>query len=319
MDLALRPLTLDERPQLEQAIAGMTPCERSPLAHLAFAPHFIWQGALTYYWTVLDGWWCLFAKCADGLYMPLPPVGIWPEGMREVEESWTSTVMRVMGYLKHCNKGSSVSRIDNIPEELLAFIAPLGYRLVAKDPDYLYRTADLAALRGQAFKSQRAACNRLRRTHQVQYLPYGREDYEACLAVLDRWIRQKQTSLLSAHPDENPGASDMLHDAAGAHRLVLQHDRALGLVGRVVRVDGMIAGYTFGYERSPDVFCVLVEVADRTITGLAQFLFQELCQERIQYPFLNTMDDSGLSSLAASKRMYRPCRLVASYMATYPD
>ncbi|RMH31158.1 MAG: DUF2156 domain-containing protein [Nitrospirae bacterium] len=319
MDFALRPLTLGERPQLERAIAEMTPCERSPLAHWAFAPHFIWQGALNYCWTVLDGWWCIFADCADGLYMPLPPVGAWPRGVPDVAESWKKTVVRAMEYLRHRNGGSSVTRIDNIPEELLPHFESLGYRLTLKDPDYCYRTADLAALRGQAFKSQRAACNRLSRTHRVHYVPYRRDDREACLAVLDRWILQKRQSLASSNPDMNAGAVDMLGDAARAHRVALEYDDALGLVGRVVRVDGVIAGYTFGFERSSDVFCVLLEVADRTITGLAQFLFRELCREMQRYPLLNTMDDAGLSRLAASKRLYRPCRLVPAYVATYSD
>jgi hypothetical protein len=98
----------------------------------------------------------------------------------------------------------------------------------------------------------------------------------------------------------------------------LVHYRELGLVGRVVRLGATVRGYTFGYRRSASVFCVLLEVADRTIPGLAQFMFRELCREATGegYEFINTMDDSGLPGLARSKRAYHPVRLVPSFIAT---
>jgi hypothetical protein len=112
----------------------------------------------------------------------------------------------------------------------------------------------------------------------------------------------------------------MLADAESAHRDALSNADALGLVGRVVQVDGAVGAYTFGYARSPSVFCVLLEVADRTVTGLAQFVFREFCREAVDQGFecINTMDDSGLPHLAAAKRAYHPVRLVPSFIATRP-
>ncbi len=58
--------------------------------------------------------------------------------------------------------------------------------------------------------------------------------------------------------------------------------------------------------------------ADRSVPGLAQFISREFCREAeaAGYEFINTLDDSGLPSLARSKHAYHPVRLVASYMAT---
>ena len=112
----------------------------------------------------------------------------------------------------------------------------------------------------------------------------------------------------------------MLADAESAHREALINSAALGLVGHVVQVDGAIQAYTFGYARSRSVFCVLLEVADRTITGLGQYVFRECCREAAAngFTFINTMDDSGLPHLAAAKRAYHPLRLVPSSIATFP-
>ena len=107
----------------------------------------------------------------------------------------------------------------------------------------------------------------------------------------------------------------MMRNATSAHRVVLQEYRELGLTGRVVWVDGSIRAYAFGYPRSHEVFCVLLEVADRSVDGLAQYLFREFCRENQQFPFVNTMSDSGLPSVARTKHAYRPCQLVPNYIA----
>jgi hypothetical protein len=76
-----------------------------------------------------------------------------------------------------------------------------------------------------------------------------------------------------------------------------------------------VKAYAFGYPRSSEVFCVLLEVADRSVYGLAQYLFREFCREVKQYSFVNTMDDSGLPGLARAKRAYHPCQLISNFIA----
>ena len=75
MALCLTPLTLHDRPHLERVVALSGRAGRTPLASWAFAPHFVWRDLLSYSWTELQGWWCLFAEYDDGIYMPLPPLG----------------------------------------------------------------------------------------------------------------------------------------------------------------------------------------------------------------------------------------------------
>jgi hypothetical protein len=339
--LALRPLTLDDRPRFERALAGF----QTPLAHYAFAPHFVWRERFSYRWAEAAGYFCLFAEYADGVFMPLPPLpsggtGLAPReaylvdsqprasrftllstGARfgaqalhaEHPSSFANVLAACFAFMRERNKGTAVSRIENIPEELKLAFESLGYHLVPKDPDYLYRASDLAGLVGDRYKSQRAACNRFVRVYATAKLEaYHEADSDECLSLFLNWAAQKRQEPC----DEL--ASHMLSDAESAHREALVQPEALGLVGRVVRVGAAIRGYTFGYRRSASVFCVLFEVADRTIPGLAQFMFRELCREAAGegYEFVNTMDDSGLPSLARSKRAYHPVRLVTSFIAT---
>ena len=113
----------------------------------------------------------------------------------------------------------------------------------------------------------------------------------------------------------------MLEDAAGAHDEVLTAGHNLNLMGRVVWVDDVLVAYTFGYFRTSSLFCVLLEIADRSFPGLASYIFREFCREAYDRgaTLINTMDDSGLGTLRQSKQAYHPLRTVNSYIATSPD
>ena len=110
----------------------------------------------------------------------------------------------------------------------------------------------------------------------------------------------------------------MLEDCWHAHRTGLMNHEQLGLVGRVVFIDGVLKGYTFGYPLNSESFCVLFEVTDLRIKGLAQFLFKEFCREQAAYRWINTMDDSGLENLRRVKLSYRPSKQLLSYNLILP-
>jgi hypothetical protein len=317
----LCPLTLTDRSRLERACAAV----ETPLAHYAPAPHVIWKDLFRYSWAEINGRFCLFAEYADGLFMPLPPLpaaaGPRHEARGERTESFPlplapclspAALAACFALMRERNRGSAVTRIENAPEEWKGTLEGWGYRVQPKDPDYLYRTADLAALAGDRYKSQRAACNRFEREYRHAFEPYREADRDACLALFREWAAQKQAAGL-----EETGRH-MLADSESAHREALTHHRELGLTGYVLRVNGGIRAYSFGCERSRSVFCVLLEVADRSVHGLAEWIFRECCRKAAErgHEFVNTMDDSGLPGLARSKRAYHPVKLVPSYIVT---
>ncbi|HEX8751332.1 MAG TPA: hypothetical protein VF732_09480, partial [Nitrospira sp.] len=60
------------------------------------------------------------------------------------------------------------------------------------------------------------------------------------------------------------------------------------------------------------------EVADCTIPGLVQYLFRDTCRKALSQgaEFINTMDDSGLSTLRLSKEQYHPLLQLPSYICS---
>lgn len=304
--VTLRPLALADRARFEAAVAAV----ESPLGAYAFPYHYMWRRVLAYALADIEGHLCLFAESPDGLFMPLPPLPLGEGSGRETQ----AVLDACFAVMEAGNGGSAVSRVENVAEELVPSCRAAGCQVAPKDADYLYRAGDLVRLAGDRYKSQRAACNRFARGGRFTVAPYRVQDREACLALYRRWAAQREARGLSA------AARHMLEDSASAHDEVLTQAEALGLVGLVVRVDGALAAYTLGCRRSPAVFCVLVEVADRSLPGLAPFIFRECCREAAGcgVALINTLDDAGLPGLAASKRAYHPLRLVPSFIATRP-
>lgn len=288
---------------MESALAVSAGYADMPLAAGSFAYHYIWRHRLTYSWVEFHGHMCLFADSPDGIFMVVPPLGTGP---------LIQPLAAAFRFMRERNGDSSVTRVENVPEACVAEVCALGCVMAEKEPDYLYDAADLADLPGESYRSPRAACNRFLREHGGALEPYDPRDRTACLSLFREWREQKQ------RVGADDWANALLEDAAGAHETALSACHELGLTGSVVRVEGSIRAYTMGLWLNSSVFCVLLEVADRDIVGLGPFIFREFCrQARAKGAcWVNTMDDSGLPSLARSKQWYHPARLLPSYIVT---
>jgi hypothetical protein len=277
--------------------------DESPAAYSP-AYHYMWNGLLAYWWMEIQGALCLFTQSPDGWFMPLPPI---------VAGSIDAPLSVAMGLLRRWNGDSSVSRVENVPARLVPELERLGYRVMPKEPDYVYRAADLAVLAGDRYRSQRALCNRFEREQSFEIGAYQVRDRQDCRALLGDWSRQKQAEGL-----ESFGVM-LLADAAPAHELIWSQAAALHVTGKVVRIHGRLCAYTFGYWLTSATFCVLLEVTDRSLPGLAQYLFRETCRTAVAEgaEYINTMDDAGLLGLRASKQAYHPAVLIPN-VAAYP-
>ncbi|CAE6754326.1 conserved hypothetical protein [Nitrospira defluvii] len=305
LPVRMQPLTIEDRHRLESALAESPGAQELPLAAASFAFHYIWRHRLTYSWADLHGHLCLFADSPDGIFMVLPPLGTGP---------LAEPVAAAFRLMRERNGSSSVTRMANVPEASVAELRAAGYVVTAQEPDYLYAAADLADLVGDAYRSPRAACNRFLREHDGVFEPYDPRDRPACLSLFREWSEQKQRA------GEDDWAKALLEDATGAHEAALSAYDELGLTGAVVRVQGRIRAYTMGLWLNQSVFCVLLEVADRDMVGAGPFIFREFCRQARNKGacWINTMDDSGLPSLARAKHWYRPARLLPNYTVTEP-
>ena len=236
--------------------------------------------------------------------MPILPLPIEMENPK-----YLNVVNEAYQFMLDASRNPHIVRIENVPQEMAPLFEKNGFCVRLKETEYLYETAALAELRGDRYKQQRHAYNAC----IAQYLsaklhPYCTDDTDECLTLYDRWREARSEKY------DDPLYNAMLNDSQSAHRIGVSDAEALGLVGRIVRIDGEIKGYTFGYPLNADTFCVLFEITDLGINGLAQFIYREFCKKlKDTYKWVNAMDDSGLENLKRVKRSYHPCQLLPSY------
>ena len=304
--MQLHPLSLNDKPIFDEYAHRMCP----RLSSYAFAPLYVWREHFQFYWTHLMEHLCIFAKQNDDYFMPILP-------MPYEANSWSylSVVREAYRLMLELSRNPYIARIENVPREMLSFFEKNGFCSTLKETEYLYETETLSKLSGNRYKGKRSAYNAFATRYPSATLdPYCSTNRDACFALYEAW----RTTRAAQYSDEIYCA--MLNDSRSAHQIAITHADALELLGGVVRIDDEIKAYTFGYPLNADTFCVLFEIADLNIKGLAQFIYREFCRELMgTYKWINAMDDSGLESLRRVKHSYHPTRLIPLYNVVSSD
>jgi uncharacterized protein len=298
--MKLNKLSLSDQKLFNRYLNG---CPQE-LAAFSFANIFIWRTLYTINWVIIRESLCIFFRDSVGCFMYLPPLAV----------SFDSEVIQqVFGIMDEVNKNRDISRIENIPQEQSEDYRVLGYLCREKYPDYLCLRSNLAQLEGNQFKSQRAACNYFIKHYDCDWSSLCLVDRKDCLDLFEAWVVERKAQ----------GQDDvycyMLEDSRKVLQEALASYKQLNLKGIVVRVDKKIKGFSFGCKLNSNTFCILYEITDLMVKGLAQFIFRQFSQELKEYKYLNIMDDSGLENLRKTKLSYKPARLIPAYIATRDD
>ena len=274
---------------------------RHELSVYSFQDIYIWMRLFDIRWALIENNLCVFLRDNIGCFLYLAPLG----GQNKPE-----AVKRAFEIMDGFNKNKDISRIENIEETDVPFYRSLGLICREKSQDYICKREDLSLLRGDGFKSKRACLNYFVKNYNHEYLPYSGKDKDDCLKLYGLWKKQREEK------NKDPLFRGMLEDSLKCFKILLSDYRSLDATGRVVKVDKKIKAFTFGFKLNQDTFCILYEITDLSVKGLAQFIFQRFCAELKDFRFINIMDDSGLENLRKVKLSYHPERFIPAYIAT---
>jgi hypothetical protein len=274
--------------------------ERHELSVYAFADIYIWKSLFEISWFVIEENLCIFFRDRVGCFMYLSALG------RKMSQR---ALNKSFEYMDKFNKNKEISRIENIEEKDVHFYKELGLDCREKSHDYFCNREDLVSLRGNKFKSKRASVNFFTKHYPHELLPYSLHNRNDCLKLYAIWAGQRS-------PKNNDSVyQGMIEDGLTCLKIVLENYKDLGLAGRIIKVDNELKAFSFGYKLNPDTFCILYEITDLTIKGLAQFIFQKFSSELKGYVYINVMDDSGLENLKQVKLSYQPVKLIPAFIA----
>jgi len=270
------------------------------LSVYTFENIYIWKDIYDISWELINSRLGVFFKDKIGCFLYLAPLGDAPD---------PSTLGEVFRIMDRFNKNREISRIENIEEPEAKAYQDLGYEVREKFPEYVCLRHELAELKGNKYKHKRALCNHFVKNYSYEYVPYSRKYRQDCLKLYNSWMRERKLK------NEDPMYRYMLLDSRICIKTLLGGYRYLNCIGRVVKVNGRVKAFTFGFEVNSDTFAIVYEITDLSARGLSQFIFREFCSDMKPYKFINIMDDSGIENLKKAKLSYHPARLVRSYIA----
>jgi hypothetical protein len=294
--MILNKLSLKDKPLFDKYLR----LKEHSLSNYSFANIYIWNKFFDIRWQIIEESLCVFFRDNIGAFLYLSPLA---------QKDNPAAVAGVFNILKRINKNPEFAHIENIEEENLDFFRSLGLECSLKSRDYVCSRADLIGLKGNRFKSKRASLNYFTKHFDFSFQKLTRGAFPGCLKLHGAWLKQREGV------SHDAAYKAMLKDSGIALKEALGHYSALSLQGGVVIVDGGLKAFTLGFPLNKDTFCVLFEITDLSLKGLAQFIFSEFARSLKGYKYINVMDDSGLDNLRKVKLSYHPQKLIGSYIA----
>ncbi len=293
--MGFNKISLEDKPIFDKYLS----LERHELSVYAFENIYIWKALFDIEWAVIKKSLCVFFKDKFGSFLYLPPLSA---------EKNAEVINEAFNILKKLNKNNEISRIENIEKKDLVFYGDLGYGYKNKSYDYLCQRASLSNLLGNKFKSKRASFNYFTKHYKFEYLPFSLKQKANCLKLYDDWAGQRKSL------SKDRIYLGMLEDSRRSLKEMLDNYQGLDLIGRIVKINHKIKGLTFGFKLNSNTLCILYEITDLSVKGLAQFVFAQFCRELKDYKYINIMDDCGLENLKKVKLSYHPVKLIPAYI-----
>jgi hypothetical protein len=195
----------------------------------------------------------------------------------------------------------------NMKQELeSALPGQFTYHLETDFFDYIYLRTDLETLTGKRYQSKRNHINKFKNTHTYSYHPLTPETVDECIQTEQLWLNE------NANP-ENQAALTLEQRSIN---FALTHHAPLGITGGLVRVDGHIAAFTYGFPINHNTFGVHAEKALAAYEGLYNLINHEFAAHiPPQYLYVNREEDLGIPGLRRAKQSYHPAILLQKYTA----
>jgi len=262
-----------------------------PTGAYSFSNIFVWKKLFNIFWYKIDGALCVFFKGAGSCFMYVEPL------KKKVTKKILNKCFAIMD---ENNTNKSFSRIENIHLKKRKQYEKLGFIFKGQFPEYVYLRKDIAELKGNKYKSQRAEYNYFKKHYNFKYIPFSLKDTKSCLNLLGKWSKQLKNRNTDSY------FHSLLDDSCRVQNFAFEYFRQLGIIGRIIKIRGRVAGYTFGYTLNNQVLCVFFEVCDYKFKGISKYIFSEFCREFSKFKYVNVLDDSGIESIRKTKLQFKP-------------
>lgn len=198
-----------------------------------------------------------------------------------------------------------LTQMVRIPAAVARHLAERGLQIESDrdNADYVYRVADLAALKGRLFHKKRNLIAQCLAHHTCRYEEITARVIPECREMMARWCNIRSCAL-------DPG----LCGESQAIEEALARFQEFELIGGAVRVNGRIEAFAIGEALSPGTAVCHFEKAMPQVQGLSQVINQWFALYSLgSFEFVNREQDLGIPGLRQAKESYYPHHLVEKY------
>lgn len=175
--------------------------------------------------------------------------------------------------------------------------------------DYVYRTMDLAELKGKRYQNIRKEVNRFRERCSYAVEEIGRDNIAEVEDFLLRWCDWRDCD-----------SSPVLAAEREAVLFAIHHFARLKLSGLLIRVEHEVGAISIFEPLNRDTIVVHFEKGLPDCEGIYKAINMETAARlKGRYPFINRESDLGIVGLRIAKERYHPSHMVPVYLVGRGD
>ena len=284
-------ITLQDRDWIRQRLLE----EPREGCEYGFANIFAYSAAIDLYVADTNG--CFVTKCAFGDYNAYCfPIG---GGSKDC------AIREVIAEIRANNTEAEIYGMNETDAAILEAAFPGAFNIQKERDsfDYVYLRDDLVSLSGKKYQSKRNHISFFERNCRWSYETITRETIPECITMSEQWLKE----------NTNEFQEDLEQELTIIKQAFSEYE-ALGCVGGLLRVDGVVVAYTFGEKLTDDMFCVHFEKAFSSIRGAYPMINKQFALHELgDYRFINREDDVGHDNLRKAKESYHPALFVEKY------
>lgn len=173
--------------------------------------------------------------------------------------------------------------------------------------DYIYKSEDLAFLRGKKYHGKKNHASYFEKTFTWHFEEITPQNIDRCRILNDQWecLNRKK------EPEE-------IADEHSAINRAFDNFFELGLFGGILFIEDEAVAFSFGERLNDNTFCTHVEKAYSAFRGAYQMINREMAKALLpKFEFINREDDTGSEGLRSAKLSYHPSTLLTKYNAVF--
>lgn len=291
--LSFKPIELEDKTHFEK----FTLCHGYHNLEASFANIFIWRRAWNIKMATDELSLYLHLSCGT-VSFALPPF------LDNCDISMVEPLMRLDDFFASRGEKPLLKGVTTELKGKIERDCPAWYTFTPDRDnfEYVYNAADLITLEGKKYHAKRNHINKLFKEHTFEYRHYKDSDYDACIALQERWMETK------GEPSQS-----YLNELFAAKE-ALGHIDTLGLKCGLLYVDGNLEAYSVG-EKFDDMAIIHIEKANPDIQGVFALINREFASHEFSdVAYINREEDMGIEGLRKAKLSYYPVCLKEKFM-----